>query len=503
MISQTMTLIEKIRKYIINILNDKTLFVFFTTLIYFVSVFLFNQTNKTLIGTSIVLLLIHWWRSKNFSLAVFLTYMTVSAFIIGKTYEIEMIPPGVIRSEYFPNGLLSQLVIDVSDIYIIIMLVSVISCTGKIGFPRFFKKPLIYLVIANFFGILSTFIISSRPDISLFYTIQSLLLPLLLLFIMIRIRDVPNIKAIIITFIIAFVLFESTVALGQFIKNGFLGSSLENTGYVWAGTSTDEDVFRFRPLGTTSHPNALSQTLICLIPVLFSLLYGTKKLLPKATIVALAASLITVVLIRGRSAWFSLFMSVLFMLYVLEKKWKLRLSLTPKTKKLVAVCVILTVIGILMVFPQRLSQTLLSWQDEASGSTRWLLMKEWGQLIILNPVLGVGPGMSVVEAFYQNTSGVLTYFPEAVHNFYLLMASETGLISLFFFILFILINIKMLLTDITHLPIKDRLLPIGVITGLGTLLINWFFQPYANGMTILLILSTILLAKRVGTRLDL
>ena len=205
------------------------------------------------------------------------------------------------------------------------------------------------------------------------------------------------------------------------------------------------------------------------------------------------AGIISLLVSQSRSAWFSFGVGLLTLLYVVEKRWKRRLPIRVNPYAVVLFLAALLILAFL-VLPQRLTQLWYSFEEEASGSTRLALMREWGTLIARFPVLGVGPGMSGVEARAQNATGVLETFPTVVHNMYLLIGAEQGMVGLWVFLGYLLITSK-LLTRIafSEKTLNARGLALGVLIGSGGLYINFFFQPYIGTMMLAIIFHTLVL----------
>ncbi len=73
----------------------------------------------------------------------------------------------------------------------------------------------------------------------------------------------------------------------------------------------------------------------------------------------------------------------------------------------------------------------------ASLRARAALVPQTMALISSNTVVGVGLNNSIIRVVSQLPGGFGLYFFQPVHNIYLLVASETGLISFFLFLVFL------------------------------------------------------------------
>jgi hypothetical protein len=209
-------------KYLRQTLQNDAYFIFFISLFFYLGVFFFCQTNKTLIMATILLGLLFWKRYKKIDLVIFLIYLVGIAFPVGKIHEFELIPPGIIRSEYFPNGLIAQVVIGVDDLCIFLMTFLMIRDAYHKKFFLPFSWPNVYLSIFIFTGILSSLVMAKLPDLSFIWALQSMEFLVAVLFFINLSRKIKT-TPLLLSFCAALLVFESIVAGGQFIRNGYLG----------------------------------------------------------------------------------------------------------------------------------------------------------------------------------------------------------------------------------------------------------------------------------------
>jgi O-Antigen ligase len=474
------------------------IYVFFTSLIYYLLIFYFNQTNKTLVVATVLLTCVYWYKIRNVLLAVLLTYIITSVFFVGKSYEIRVNVPNVSSANDI-TMLWSQIVIRISDVYIFIMGLFAIRSIVKKQFARHQNKPLMFLLAFNGISLLSALIASKRPDVSLVFALQLCAASVVAWTTTVLARK-KIIVPLVLSVAAALLLFESFIAGNQFLRNGFIGSSVENTGYQYAGSSVDENVFVFRPLGTFDHPNALAQTSVFLLPIFIALLYLRKTPISYLLVFgSIGAGVVSLLVSQSRSAWFSFGAGLLALLYIVEKRWKYKLAIRVNPYVITIFLLMLLMLAFL-VLPQRLSQLWYSFEEEASGSTRLALMQEWGVLITRFPILGVGPGMSGVEALAQNATGVLETFSTVVHNMYLLIGAEQGIVGLWVFLGYILTTSKLLTRIVcTTKTLMARWLALGVLIGSYGLYINFFFQPYIGTLMLAIIFHTLVLESSIHT----
>jgi len=478
--------------WIKQVISKDAIFLFITTFLWYLCALFFNQNNKTLVGFLIIFVFILWKRFRNLQLALWCTYMISSVFYVGKTYTFELLSPGTIQSEYLKKGFLTQIVFSLGDICLFSMIILLLKdfYHKKLLIPVF--TPYFYLLGINLLGILSAILVSRRPELSLIWAFQSCNLSILALYTINLSRRI-KLWPLAISILAALTLFEFIVAGSQFFQKGYIGSSVESTGYISGGSSVDEVASLFRPLGTYPHPNILGQSVVFSLPILISFLYIKQYIFsPYFILFVTMGGIGSLLLSQSRSAWFSLGSTLLFLFYIVEKRWKLRLAI-QLNKHIFVICAIFFLIAISVVH-SRLQLLIYSFEESASGSTRLLLIKEWIQIIARNPLLGVGPGMSIVEGLDQNYTQTLLVFQSTVHNVYLLIASEQGVISAGLFILYIVSTTKLFFHLLqTKKKRNDKLHLIGVLFGSWGLYLNFLFQPHLDTMVLAILFQCILL----------
>lgn len=223
------------------------------------------------------------------------------------------------------------------------------------------------------------------------------------------------------------VLFQSLLAIGQWLKQSslfgywFFGEQPYNAAtpgidkIIWLDGS-----LKIPPLGIFPHPNVLAGFLvISLTLILYQLLKGP-FLRSKAGPywIAFIFGLITLFLTFSLSAWLAfLLISVPFLL----------LSIYPKIKALmISAGLILIVLSLSLQF------SFLA--PESSFSRRSQLNKISWQMFLDHPLTGVGLNNFTVSMEKYGYVTATTRFLQPVHNLYLLILSETGLIGLAAFI---------------------------------------------------------------------
>lgn len=286
----------------------------------------------------------------------------------------------------------------------------------------------------------------------------------------------------VILILIVGVVFESILAIAQFVNQKsiggilyFLGERTFNGSTPGIANASLNGELVLRPYGTFSHPNVLAGYLvIVMVIVLFSLRF--RKLKKHSGIRNQQSSSILKVigfqyslfssLILGTVALFLTMSRVAMLLWVLILGYYLTRKINMKRYAFL-------ILGVMILFlhsPFGSRFTQITKVDEAFVQ-REILIKKSFQMINSSPLFGVGIGNFIPGLVqFQDplyTSAIL----QPVHNIFLLVAAETGLIGLGFFVWFFwiaLIRIKK----------QEARIKVPLIIALSVVLLTGFFDHY-------------------------
>lgn len=230
---------------------------------------------------------------------------------------------------------------------------------------------------------------------------------------------------------------ESFLAIAQFIHQGTIGGLLYLLGERTFTASTPgianaslNGELLMRSYGTFPHPNVLGGYLLISMVLIFFVLFPTlKKAWRFLAVAALLVGTVGLVLTLSRVAiflWVSFVVGVFVWQLVSAQKRKLEAGIT-----LLAVFVLgLTFYQLLL---PRFSQTTLV---EEAVVQRQLLMESSYQMIAQHPLLGVGVGQFLPTLSTIQSPLSLGLYLQPVHNIFLLLTAEIGVLGLCFVILF-------------------------------------------------------------------
>ena len=257
------------------------------------------------------------------------------------------------------------------------------------------------------------------------------------------------------------IIYQSLIAIFQFLKQGslggifwFLGERTFNAGTPGIAQVVLDGRLVLRSYATFPHPNVLGGFLAVTLPLLV-------LLPPRLRFFPFILGTIALFLTFSRSSWlvFGLSLSV-YGLWFLRKNW----SLVVRRWKLI---ILLVFIGSILFFPTTKSfQSLTKLQPESIKYRQDLNLAAI-KMIKDSPLFGVGLGNFLVRLpeFYQEKGPVRFFQP--THNVYLLIAAETGLVGLGLFLWFLILTYKRLLTANYQLLIA-----------LSAILVLGFFDHY-------------------------
>lgn len=248
------------------------------------------------------------------------------------------------------------------------------------------------------------------------------------------------------------VIYSSLIAIAQFINQASLGGIFwlfgERTFNIQTPAIALGEVsgrLFLRPYGTFSHPNSLAGFTLIVLILLLGNAKSTNQLIHKLSYLL---GLLALVLSFSRSAWLAGVISIL--LLTAHQIWKKRIGTL-----LIAFFIIFLIFFIILFSCPRflIDEPLVQ---------RLQLIKVSYEMIKSNPLSGVGLNNFIVRLpdFWESNSIRLL---QPVHNIYLLIATETGLVGLAIFLWFLILTIRRLL----HYRLTRLLVALNAILLLG------------------------------------
>jgi hypothetical protein len=331
----------------------------------------------------------------------------------------------------------------------------------KFSLPLFFKPVFLLILTFLLLATLSSFW-SSDWRTSLYISLHLLFIFLLIL----SLRDWHETWNV--------VMFGLCAALSFQLVAGFTGFGLQSTAFLnpwnmtWPGSidpSSDgasvvqlENGLRIlRAYGTSPHPNILGGFVLLTLlgPASLYLIYRTPNF---PALMLLSLGLVLGVLTFSRSTWFALIAAALVL--ILKSKY------LGRRKIILLMATILMTVTLTLyftrdyVFTRLMNQSVATEQISTMGRS-WLT----GQAIEMihnHPLTGVGLGSFIIELARTSVKGAPV---EPVHNVFLLLFAELGVVGLIFILgLSLVLVLKVIASKSPH-----SILASAVLVGLGTI----------------------------------
>ncbi|MFH1308635.1 MAG: O-antigen ligase family protein [Patescibacteria group bacterium] len=329
-----------------------------------------------------------------------------------------------------------------------------------------FKKQDIFLFLFLFISFISIFY-SSNQSIAVFRFIKLLSYSFLYMYIVRNIKFL-NLKNILLV-IFSSGIFQAVLGILQFIKQSSLGLKFIEPGVLKPGAyNVASFIFNddkiLRAYGSLSHPNVLAGfMLLCIFCFLVLFL---KFDLKKIYLIGFSLFIFTLFLTFSRTS-LTVFL-ILVPLYLLIKFFvikkmgnnKERRELSKKLISLFFVFLIISILSILILSPYLKARFFTISINEEAVDLRFFYNKIAIEMIKQKPVIGIGignfvfhsqnypvylkAGVNMIKSIeptlekLKNNDSIPDWAYQPVHNIYLLIATELGIIGLILIGIFVL-----------------------------------------------------------------
>jgi O-antigen ligase len=263
-----------------------------------------------------------------------------------------------------------------------------------------------------------------------------------------------------------------------------------------------------RPSGLMNHPNSLAALMAAFLPVALSLFMFARRQLSRLTTAALLLlgllGGMTLLLTLSRGAWLAVAAGVAFLLAAALYKGILKLR--HGLALLAAAAAIAAIIAAL--YPPVYLR--LFGGDQGASTARVLFNDQAAMMVEQNPITGVGPGAYVKAARTTIPPSFSRVPPEFraellkgfVHNKYLLIAAETGLVGLMLFVVMLWRWIRSPLGAVgSEGDIRDAL-TLGLCGGMVAQCVVFVFEHAAYDVRVALLFVSAALATAVAGRTE-
>ena len=267
--------------------------------------------------------------------------------------------------------------------------------------------------------------------------------------------------------------FQTAVAVAQYgfqreLGLGLLGEEapvFQNIGIVGA----------YRATGTLGHPNILSYFYEMLLPLLLALALtrqrmGLRLWYAFCFVCGLAGLFVTLT----RGAWITLPLSSLLVLVMVYGRRIVRVQAA------ITACVVALALFAASLYAWPIIEKRFTHSDYKSSASRMPLNLAALSVVEKYPLAGVGLNNFAERFKVEDTTGhsrIFVNYQQLVHNMYLWIATEAGLIGLVGFMGLFVTSILVALRVAPRAPPVPRAMLVGVAAGLLAHLMHGFFDP--------------------------
>ena len=340
-------------------------------------------------------------------------------------------------------------------------------------FPRI-SIPTLLLIGAAFLSMINAY----SPQLCLFQIVEMLKMYLCFLYLANNIKN-KNEVFYIIVFLMLGIFIESILAFFQHYYDRSFNLTILGGEEDLLRMKVDDGSMLARASGTVGSPNYFARYLNFILPLLVSISFLEKRRVYRVLYyLVLTAGIIALIFTFSRGAWTSFLISILVVVSLLS--WSKRAKNISKIAfKLIAVSLIVAVV--LFTFSGLIGSRLSS-DDRGSAMSRLYLMQVALSIINAHPALGVGiNNYTEVMHKYDTTTVSISSFAYQVHNIYLQIAAEMGIIALGIFIWLMYLFYR---EALGYIRLNNDILKgvvVGIIGGCTTFLLQGFIDVATLG----------------------
>lgn len=445
--------------------------------------------KKLFVAFSVLFVIVLWFLYRSWNTALVLGYFAVAPFSVGQVYKFQILTPAQLFFDpQYPEGRNLFFVLSPAFLVGIVVVIKAAQSVFSQGVRAVVNIETIILFGSVLIRFVSALQASHNQGLSILYGLHGFILAAWLILALKEYQKRPEIVRGLYLIAMCSAVLNSALILLQLVKGGPVGTILEQRGTAVPG---EIGVSFFRPFGLESHPNFSANVLLFGIFTSF-LFYLTSSIRHrKIAISACLASLAGLIVVQSRAGYLGAAGGAIpaAVVFIRQTKIKaislLKLRLTPPAALVGLVFIVLFTLFVI----GRFYNTMLFSASEGGGfSVRSQLAKEAIAIIQEKPFFGIGPGMFIAAAYERNVTGVMYWFPEAVHNGFLLVASESGVFALVLSIGFIFFVFRRILTSRTSAYAR------AVVGGyvLSQVIFMWF-HPVDNAATLQMAFVVLLL----------
>ncbi len=351
-------------------------------------------------------------------------------FLIVLLFPVNLGKHFIISSSYIHGKLLDYLVptVYLLDVLIVMLLLAWLpfikaTCSRR---KAIFKEPAVLFLGSFIVAQLCASFVSTNAFLSFYSVLRTVLYALFFIYCLVNL-EFPKDFIVITRLLSVSVLLLALLGFGQWFKQRSVFDNYLVLGEQPYGSATENvavenvfDVAKIPPYGLFRHPNVFGAFLsIVLVWLVASLKWeGSAWKFFKLGVVGLGS--IVLVLTISKLAWLSFVLGILLVWLLLRRGFA----------RFIIVLVLFGVIGghLLPLFSLK----------GASIERRSDLLKASYSMVLKSPLFGIGPGLNTAYIETYSVDLGLSRYAQPVHNIFVLLTSESGILALSAFVLLLI-----------------------------------------------------------------
>ncbi len=467
--------------------GKSTLFVLFS-LMYSTLIYAFPEVFKVGVVISVVFFLTFYSVfGKNMFIALFSIFILASQFSLpGKYYSFELVSVDRYYYELLPDGIFETFGLVISDVFAFWLLIFFVRkitqmlAQKKRKINQFSLSKNIYLfpfLIYFLFSLYSSLYFSFDSFFSVFTFFQYSKLLISIISVMYILSFGGREKKYFYLLIGSIVIFQCCLGLVQFTSS--LPIERLDEKLIFSTSVPEENLFFPRVEGTFYSGNDFAFVLLKLTLLVLPVAFVYRNNL-MVKIMALLV-LVSLILSQSRTIWMITVLIGIFTFIQIQRKFFMYFQVRLTLRQMLYLLALGIVISLIVVPRVFLTQYFFS--TGGGGTLRLTMMKEAIEVITYSPLFGFGTNADRYAMFENFANGYIRTFPFTVHNFYLRMMLQSGLIATiaFFLPFFLIIRKYFLYINQKYFVInwnKFEYLSFSVsVAGLFTALLYYIVQP--------------------------
>lgn len=436
--------------------------------------------------------LVIFWKTKSWDKTVVYVYWPLAVYYVGQLYVFRVIQPEELNHPLYPDG--RSLYFKFTPL-IVLGVAMMVSWMYRLVKERVQSN---WLIIILLMGVISRQISALNESVipwwtQLGNTVNNLSVVLWLWWTMDYFKinkDKVRVKfwEYFMIFLKIIMIIGSLLVMVQGIKGSGLGLVVEQSGIMPYSNSGSDESWLNRPIGIWTHANVAAFAIWSFFMAWVLVKFYKEKELNLVGQRWLLLPVIALVWLQSRSVFLAIIPFLGWWVFFYKEEIILAINKVKITFWGWFGGILIMFFGA-MVVVSRFWNSMTNFGSYSGWDTRSKLLEVAIRVFRHHFWWGIGDGNFIPVAFHEDMSNFMKTFPEAVHNGWMLLLTEQGMIGTIIWVIFLLVLIKKWL-GFTKKDIKLRWLLLMIITSQSLVML---FQPFSSILTMGVVVGMLLL----------